>query len=89
MKMDATLRKAETMRKKGQGRPGGGTLKAPAVSDTMRSSESSVFTVNASGTMRASTTQNDYGDIGKLSSCSLMNPFPRSHRTIRNHATSQ
>ena len=53
MKRDATLRVSETMRKKT--RPSGGTLRAPVVSDTMRSSESSVFTVNASGTMRAST----------------------------------
>lgn len=73
MKMDATLRKSETMRKKA--RPGGGTLKAPVVSDTMRSSESSVFTVNASGTMRASTTQNDYGDIGETTVFPLRQPF--------------
>lgn len=63
MKMDATLRKNDTLRKKT--RPGGTLRAAPAVSDTMRSSESSVFTVNASGTMRASSVApNDYGDIG-------------------------
>lgn len=41
------------------------TLRQPVVTDTMRSSESSVFTVNASGTMRASTTAAD-SPIGNI-----------------------
>jgi hypothetical protein len=68
MKMDATLRKSETMRKKVQVVRPTATLRAPVPTDTMRSSESSVFTVNASGTMRASSvTPNDLPDIGILS----------------------
>lgn len=79
------------MRKKT--RPGGGgTLRAPVVTDTMRSSESSVFTVNASGTMRASTlVASDVPSIGnliyllftiiKFKYILIMN------RTIRNNAT--